>query len=242
MNTKSTVIHQDDCEWVSRENYKETTHGRVRWKTLLSADQTATAEITMGLAELPPGEQLQLHSHAQAETYYILSGEGFVLLNGERQAVQAGSVVFIPGDVVHTIGAVGDQPLQMVYTFPVDWPIGPWGLIAAAIVVQDPLLEARVGALEAVEHLGDGAAVHRDLGLAGGQRAQGGGDSNGDAHGAAPDRDGRGSGEIPTKPIGYRRNRQPAASGGFSAKGFSPAQHGPMTRESPPLPHIRGDG
>lgn len=120
MEIKSTVLHQDDLSWQSRDVYQETQLGKVRWKTLLSGDQTATAEITMGLAELPPGEQLSLHSHPQAETYYILEGEGFVMLDGARHELTAGSVVFIPGDVVHTLGATGDRLLKMVYSFPVD--------------------------------------------------------------------------------------------------------------------------
>ena len=120
MNPQSTIIHQDDLPWQSRDVYQETPFGKVRWKTLLSSDSTASSEITMGIAEIPPGEQLSLHSHAQAETYYILAGDGFVLLDGAEYAVTAGSVVFIPGDVVHTIGARGYQVLKMVYSFPVD--------------------------------------------------------------------------------------------------------------------------
>ena len=120
MNTHPTVHHQNDVAWESRDEYKETPLGRVRWKTLLSADKTPSNKITMGMAELPPGEQLRIHSHPQAETYYILEGEGFVLLDGVRHSVSAGSVVFIPGDVVHTIGATGQHLLKMVYSFPVD--------------------------------------------------------------------------------------------------------------------------
>lgn len=120
MKSKSTIIHQDDISWASRDVYQETPLGKVRWKTLLSSDQTPTAKITMGMAEIPPGEQLSLHSHSQAETYYILEGRGFVLLDGVEHEVKAGSVVFIPGDVVHTIGATGSELLRLVYSFPVD--------------------------------------------------------------------------------------------------------------------------
>ena len=120
MSIESTVIHQDDVAWESLDQYRETPLGRVRWRTLLSADRTPTAEITMGMAEIPPGERLRLHSHPQAETYYIIEGEGFVLLDGLRQRVSVGSVVFIPGNVIHTIGATGDRLLKMVYSFPVD--------------------------------------------------------------------------------------------------------------------------
>ena len=120
MNLLPNIIHQDDLNWQSRDVYQETPLGRVRWKTLLSADQTSSSEITMGMAEIPPGERLSMHSHPQAETYYIVEGTGFVVLDGVEHEVKAGSVVFISGDVVHTIGATGDQLLKMVYSFPVD--------------------------------------------------------------------------------------------------------------------------
>lgn len=120
MTEKATVLHQDDVTWESFDNYKDTPLGRVRWKTLLSSDRTASTEITMGMVEIPPGEQLRVHYHPQAETYYIFEGEGFTLIDGEKHEVRAGSVVFIPGNDIHTIAATGKQHLKLVYSFPVD--------------------------------------------------------------------------------------------------------------------------
>lgn len=120
MEIKPTIINPNQLEWETRDVYEDTPHGRVRWKTLLSGDRTPTAEITAGIVEIPPGEQLSLHQHAEAETYFIVSGQGFVLLDGERHRVQAGATVFIPGGIDHTIGGTGDELLVVYYSFPVD--------------------------------------------------------------------------------------------------------------------------
>ena len=117
---KAIIVQQQDLPWETRDVYAETEHGRVRWKTLLSSDRTPTAGLTHGLVEIPPGEQLTLHQHTPAESYYIIAGEGFVLCNGDRHSVSAGSTVFIPGNSVHTIGASGEQVLVVFYSFPVD--------------------------------------------------------------------------------------------------------------------------
>lgn len=46
------------------------------------------------------------HYHKQAtELYYVLEGEGVVVLNGEEHTVRKGSLVHIPPGVVH--GAIG---------------------------------------------------------------------------------------------------------------------------------------
>ena len=120
MADQPVIVQQQDLAWESRDVYKETPLGRVRWKTLLSGDCTPTAGLTHGIVEIPPGERLSIHKHTAAESYYVISGEGFVLLNGERQKVSAGSAVFIPSEVVHTIGATGEQLLVVFYSFPVD--------------------------------------------------------------------------------------------------------------------------
>ena len=114
------ILNQNDLSWESRDVYQTTPIGRVQWKTLLSGDRTRSAELTHGLVEIPPGESLSVHKHTPAESYYVISGEGFVVFNKQRHPVTAGSMVFIPGDTVHTIGATGDEKLIVFYSFPVD--------------------------------------------------------------------------------------------------------------------------
>ena len=55
----------------------------------------------------------KLHYHKIAtELYYVLSGEGKVLLDGEEQDVRPGSMIHIPPGVVH--GAIGKMRVLVV--------------------------------------------------------------------------------------------------------------------------------
>jgi quercetin dioxygenase-like cupin family protein len=95
----------------------------IRWRTLVSGDRTPTRCISMGTLELPPGSSLDAHHHAPPEVYFVTDGRGTVLLGGEPRPVQAGDVVYIPGDCVHGVKNTGDALLKLVWMFATDtWP------------------------------------------------------------------------------------------------------------------------
>ncbi|MEM7344289.1 MAG: cupin domain-containing protein [Chloroflexota bacterium] len=121
MNKKPIVVNSAECPWQTRESdYKMTEQGAVRWKTLLSSDQTDSHSITMGFVEFPPGEKLVRHRHPQVETYYILEGIGEIEIEGEIYSLTPGVAVFIPGNAVHELTNTGEEFLRLVYSFPVD--------------------------------------------------------------------------------------------------------------------------
>lgn len=116
--TEPVVVHEDHCPiegWEAAE-------GGVQWRTLLSADRTPTASITLGVATLgpDPSPTVRLHRHAQPEVYYILSGEGVVAIDGTEYPVRAGSAVFIPGNADHGAYNTHSEPLRLLYAFPAD--------------------------------------------------------------------------------------------------------------------------
>ncbi|KIV88183.1 hypothetical protein PV10_09102 [Exophiala mesophila] len=95
--------------------------GEVSWKTLFTSSRTPTDSLSTGIAVCPAKTgHLCAHRHAQAEVYYIIQGRGTVKIDGNETAVQAGSVVFIPGDAEHAIWNLDDEPLQWFYVFPTD--------------------------------------------------------------------------------------------------------------------------
>ena len=111
------VIREEDIE---PDGWNDPNKGRVAWRTLFSADQTATEGLTCGVAELERGGWLGLHRHAPAEIYYVLQGRGIVTLDGAEHEVSPGSAVFIPGNAEHGIRNAGPEPLRFLYAFPVD--------------------------------------------------------------------------------------------------------------------------
>lgn len=109
------VVHERDA-------LQEQWDGIVRWRTLLSAERTPSAGMTVGVAEIEPGssEMGSRHRHADHETYYFIVGRGQVHLDGVDHDVEPGSVVFIPGQTWHFVRNTGHETLRFLYAFPVD--------------------------------------------------------------------------------------------------------------------------
>ena len=71
--------------------------------------------IWLGLSEVDPGSSSNAHSHERnEEVFYVVSGEGFVRVDDERQAVSAGSVIVIPPGSTHQLENSGDEVLKVV--------------------------------------------------------------------------------------------------------------------------------
>ena len=118
MRARPIVVHEEDAEL---ESWGDAARGAVRWRTLLSGDRTASAALTLGVAELPPGADApRPHRHAPPEAYYILEGTGVVEIDGREHAVRTGSAVFLPAGASHCLRNTGPGSLRLVYVFPVD--------------------------------------------------------------------------------------------------------------------------
>jgi mannose-6-phosphate isomerase-like protein (cupin superfamily) len=111
------VISESD---VARDSWDDTTKGVLGFRTLFSADTTATRALTAGIADLSAGCWLGLHRHPPAEIYYIVEGHGTVTLEGADYPVSAGTAVYIPGDAEHGIRNTGPTPLRFFYAFVMD--------------------------------------------------------------------------------------------------------------------------
>ena len=62
---------------------------------------------------LPPGVSMPLHSHADAESFYVLSGEAQALVQAEggleRQTLRQGDFIHIAGGTKHTWQTIGER-------------------------------------------------------------------------------------------------------------------------------------
>ena len=114
---KAVIIHTSTCE----EGWDDDVHGRLRWRTLISADEsTPTEALTTGVAEISPGDQLNVHSHTPAEVYYILAGTGEIVIDGESSLVKSGTAIYIPSNALHSLKNTGKTLLRLFYVFAVD--------------------------------------------------------------------------------------------------------------------------
>jgi mannose-6-phosphate isomerase-like protein (cupin superfamily) len=119
VHLQGVVVHENDC---ATEGWDDPIRGQIIWRTLLSADRTPTDQLTLGVTEVGPGQPQPFHPHrhAQAEIYYILSGEGVVHIDGVEHPLRAGSSVFVPGNVWHGARNTGRDTLRLLYVFAAD--------------------------------------------------------------------------------------------------------------------------
>lgn len=117
--SQPTVLHEAD---VPLESWSEELAERLAWRTLFSGNRTPTEGLTAGIAELAPGASREVvtHRHPQVELYYVLSGEGVVLVGDVEHRVRAGSALFIPGNTEHASVNTGEETLRIFYVFATD--------------------------------------------------------------------------------------------------------------------------
>ncbi|WP_267137881.1 cupin domain-containing protein [Anianabacter salinae] len=101
------------------EGGEDPAFGTVRWRTLFSADRTATSGMVMGIAEFGAQGTLLPHRHEPAEMYFALAGAGVVTIDGVPHEFSAGNALFIPADAEHSVLA-GPEGLRFLYVFPRD--------------------------------------------------------------------------------------------------------------------------
>jgi quercetin dioxygenase-like cupin family protein len=111
------VLHEDD---VDAESWNDAARGTLTFRTLFGGPVSRTGQFTAGVADLEPGEWLGLHSHEQAEIYYVFQGELLLQLDGAEHPLRAGSAVFIPGGATHGVRNVGSTPARLFYTLAAD--------------------------------------------------------------------------------------------------------------------------
>lgn len=109
--------HLDDLEWTGWPPDQIAQRGKAQWKELLGSGTGCQNDMTLGVVRLRQGESLEPHRHAQPETYYTLSGRGTVTIDGVVHSVQAGRMLFIPGNAQHQINNPHDEDLMILYAF-----------------------------------------------------------------------------------------------------------------------------
>ncbi|HCK72361.1 MAG TPA: hypothetical protein DHW38_12350 [Planctomycetaceae bacterium] len=85
---------------------------------LIGPDECGANEMVTGLWILRPGHQSEPDIHPDAaEIYYVVSGEGKLLLDDEEYTVKEGMTVYIPQGVVHQTFNTGESDLGYYFIF-----------------------------------------------------------------------------------------------------------------------------
>lgn len=84
----------------------------------VSSETCGAQHLAAGLFWLAPGHETQDDVHPDAEEiYYVVSGSGRLIMNGEEFRVDGGMTVFIPAGVNHQSFNDGDEDLCYFYVF-----------------------------------------------------------------------------------------------------------------------------
>lgn len=108
-----------DASTLPDERWDDLARGTIRFRTLISAPNTATTDLVCGVAMLAPGETFALHWHTEPEVYFGLEGTGEVLIDGSPHSLGPGVALYIPGGAVHGV-PVAKTAMTWFYTFATD--------------------------------------------------------------------------------------------------------------------------
>jgi mannose-6-phosphate isomerase-like protein (cupin superfamily) len=96
---------------------------------LLKATQTSgqryfeflrVPDISLGIYELPAGAQDPQKPHKQDEVYYVISGKAHIEVDGERQSVQTGSVIYVAALAKHRFLDITENLKVLVFFAPAE--------------------------------------------------------------------------------------------------------------------------
>jgi len=95
-------------------------HNQALSKAIVTPEMNGSKYFDYRMSCYEPGAHVEAHVHkVQEQIYHVLSGEGVLIMDGERQVVRANDVAFIPPGVVHELHCTGTDTLVfLVITTP----------------------------------------------------------------------------------------------------------------------------
>jgi mannose-6-phosphate isomerase-like protein (cupin superfamily) len=116
--TEAVVLPAKYTSTNPSESFTDPQRGDLTWHTLFSQPSTPTSDLSAGVATCPPHTGcFRLHSHAQAEIYYILEGRGIVIIDGTEHPVEKHCALFIPKNAEHGVVNSTEDELKWLYVF-----------------------------------------------------------------------------------------------------------------------------
>ena len=117
---KPIILNQAELDWETWDDPDLAARSPIRWKILISGERGPSCGLATGIAEMAPGTLLPLHHHQPEETYYVISGHGYVTVGDHKASLSAGASVFIPSNVKHSLRCTGTENLIFLFTFAAD--------------------------------------------------------------------------------------------------------------------------
>lgn len=83
-------------------------------------------QMTLGICEVPPHSSMYPHGHSQEEVLYILRGQGYVNIDGTKEAIAPGTLVHFPSDAEHFTVNESDEVMQFIFCFSPQVEVGSY--------------------------------------------------------------------------------------------------------------------
>ncbi|HRW08244.1 MAG TPA: cupin domain-containing protein [Caldilineaceae bacterium] len=77
-------------------------------------------DLSMGLYVLPAGGTDPQQPHTEDEVYYVVSGRGQIMVDGEDRPVQAGSIVYVIKGIEHRFHSIEEELQILVFFAPAE--------------------------------------------------------------------------------------------------------------------------
>ena len=109
------VVHEDDVRVDERPP-----HGAIGMSTAYRISDAAPAPRAMEFRKrvLHVGAAIGLHRIDHDEVYYVLSGEGEVVSDGQARRMTAGVAAYLYRGAVVGIRQLGTEPLALIVSYP----------------------------------------------------------------------------------------------------------------------------
>lgn len=91
------------------------TKDRSEIRSILDRTNSTAANQSLAEATVPPGAETEEHYHRQTEeVYYVLRGQGVVMVGSDRRVVGPDDGILIPPGSRHRIQNTGQEPLVLL--------------------------------------------------------------------------------------------------------------------------------
>lgn len=108
---KGTTVETANCAV-----YPHPKHDRFNLRDVVTAAVNPALSVHRG--QIEPGGEIFPHTHdAQAETFYILSGQVLCTMGDEQVPFGPGSCGFAPAGVAHGLKNTGTEPVELLALF-----------------------------------------------------------------------------------------------------------------------------
>ncbi len=94
---------------------KHPKHIEVYKKDLTSQEENG--RVSTHYLHIMPGGEIVPHTHEVLEVFYLISGKGVALVNGEHVEASAGSVIIAPAGSEHGLKNTGSDIIELYAVF-----------------------------------------------------------------------------------------------------------------------------